>query len=353
MATLNSATLTDFVKRIFVAYGVPDKQAQTVAWSLVLGNLKGHDSHGTIRVIEYIAWMEKGWIVPDAELEILRETDSLLHIDGHFGFGQVIGREATALAIEKAKKSGVCVLSIRQSAHLGRIGEWAEMAAEAGLVCFSFTNTHGGGVLVAPYGGRERRLSANPLGAGAPLSDGGMLVMDFATSTIAEGKMKVARAKGESVPLGCFVNAQGELGTDPEEYYADPPGALLPFGGHKGYALSVFADILAGALSGAGCSKGDPRVANAMLAVFLDPQAFAGNDFFFQETEALVHRVKDCPTMQGVDEILMPGEPEERAYKQRSESGVYIEEATWGRLKDLAQARNVSVPPISEESHDS
>lgn len=346
MPTLDSGVLTTFVKDIFVAYGVPEKKAQIVAWSLVLGNLKGHDSHGVIRVIEYVAWMEKGWIVPDAELEILRQTESLLHIDGHFGFGQVIGREATALAIEKTKQNGVCVLSIRQSAHLGRIGEWAEMAAEEGLVCFSFTNTHGGGVLVAPYGGRERRLSANPLGAGAPLSDGGMLVMDFATSTIAEGKMKVARAKGEAVPLGCFVNAKGELGTDPEEYYADPPGALLPFGGHKGYALSVFADILAGALSGAGCSKGDPRVANAMLAVFLDPKAFAGEEFFMQETEALVQRVKDCPTMQGVDEILMPGEPEERTYQKRIETGISIEEATWTRIKSLALERSVSVPEV-------
>src|ERR1051325_9382533 len=163
--------LTAFVRDIFCAYGVPESKAEVVARSLVLGNLKGHDSHGVIRVIEYIAWMEKGWIVTDTEWEVLRETDSLLLVDGHFGFGQVIGREATAQAIEKAKRSGVCILSLRRSGHLGRIGEWAEVAAEAGLLCFSFTNTHGGGVLVAPYGGRERRLSANPLGAAAPLPD--------------------------------------------------------------------------------------------------------------------------------------------------------------------------------------
>lgn len=343
MPTIDAAALTDFVRDIFVSCGVTNHKAEIVARSLVLGNLKGHDSHGVIRVIEYVAWIQKGWIVPDAELEILRETDSMLLIDGHFGFGQVIGREATALAIAKAKQSGVCILSLRQSAHLGRIGEWAEMAAEEGLVCFSFTNTHGGGVLVAPYGGRERRLSANPLGAGAPLPDDGMLVMDFATSMIAEGKMKVARAKGEAVPEGCFVNAQGELATDPEEYYADPPGALLPFGGHKGYALSFFADILAGALSGAGCSKGEARVANAMLAIFLDSNAFAGESFFLQETEALVHRVKDCPTMQGVDEILVPGEPEARTYAQRIQSGIFIEDVTWERITEIAHERNVVI----------
>lgn len=346
MPILAEESLTAFVREIFTAYGVPSQKAEIVARSLVQGNLKGHDSHGIIRVIEYVAWMEKGWIVPDAELEILRETESLLHIDGHFGFGQVIGREATSLAIEKAKRSGVCVLSIRQSAHLGRIGEWAEMAAEEGLACFSFTNTHGGGVLVAPYGGRERRLSANPLGAGSPLPEGGMMVMDFATSTIAEGKMKVARAKGAQVPHGSFVNAEGELATDPEEYYANPPGALLPFGGHKGYALSMFADVLAGALSGAGCSKGEDRVANAMLAVFLDPKAFAGEEFFLQESAGLVKRVKDCPTMQGIEEILIPGEPEERALQERTERGIPIEEATWERLKAVARDRQVSVPQV-------
>lgn len=350
MPVIAAETLTAYVRDIFVAYGVPQETAQTVAVSLVLANLKGHDSHGVIRVLDYVDWMAKGWIDPEGRLEVVKETDSLLLVDGNFGFGQAIGREATALAIEKAKKSGACVLSIRQSAHLGRIGEWAEMAAEAGLVCFSFTNTHGGGVLVAPHGGREKRLSANPLGAGAPLSNGEPLIMDFATSVVAEGKMKVARAKGVHVPEGCFVNAKGEAGTDPEEYYGDPPGALLAFGGHKGYALSLFADILAGALSGAGCSKGEARVANAMLAVFLDPEAFAGGEFFQQETDALVQRVKHCPTMQGVDEILTPGEPEARAYAQRTQKGITIEEATWARIADVAAKRNTPVPAAGEQS---
>ena len=344
MPIVAADALTDFVRETFVAYGVPEATAETVARSLVLGNLKGHDSHGVIRVIEYVAWIACGWIVPDAELEVLRETDSLLLIDGHFGFGQAIGRAATARAIEKARRSGVCVLSLRRSAHLGRIGEWAEMAADAGLVCFSFTNTHGGGVLVAPFGGRERRLSANPLGAGAPLPGGGSVIMDFATSTIAEGKLKVARAKGEPVPEGCFVDATGALSTDPDAYYADPPGALLPFGGHKGYALSLFADLLAGGLSGAGCSKGEARIANAMLAVFVDPAALAGEDFFLGEAGALADRLKSCPTMPGVDEVLLPGEPEARAFVQRTRDGIPIEDATWARLVEIGQARGVAAP---------
>jgi uncharacterized oxidoreductase len=338
--------LTAFVRDIFEACGVEENTAQTVADSLVLANLKGHDSHGVIRVLEYVPWIEKGWIVPSAQLEVVRETESLLLVDGHWGFGQVVGREVTALAITKAKQNGVCVLSLRRSGHLGRIGEFAEMAAEAGLVCFSFANTHGGGVLVAPHGGRERRLSANPLGAGAPRPDGGTLVMDFAASVIAEGKIKVARAKGEPLPPDCIVNGRGEPSTDPEEYYADPPGALLPFGGHKGYALALFADLLAGALSGAGCSKeGVERVANAMLALFLDPRAFAGEEFFTQEVDGLVKHVKSCPTRPGFNEILLPGEPEQRAQAQRQRTGIPIDEVTWAKILALAVERGVAAPP--------
>lgn len=345
MPTLDAGTLTAFVADIFTRQGAEPEVAQTVADSLVLANLKGHDSHGVIRVIDYTHWMKQGWINPSGRPEVVRETESLLIVDGHFGFGQVIGREATRLAIAKTKQSGVCVLSVRRSGHLGRLGEFAEMAAGAGLASFSFTNTHGGGQIVAPYGGRERRLSANPLAAGAPLPDGGALVMDFATSVIAGGKVQVARAKGESLPPGCIVNGRGEPSTDPAEFSGDPPGALLPFGGHKGFALALFADIFAGALSGAGCSKpGGGPIANAMLALFLDPGAFAGPEFFGEEVGGLVRYVKSSPTMQGFDEILVPGEPEQRRSEERRRSGIPIDETTWSRIVAIAEAYGAPVP---------
>jgi uncharacterized oxidoreductase len=242
------------------------------------------------------------------------------------------------------------VLTIRRSAHLGRVGEFAEMAAEAGIVSFSWTNTHGGGVLVAPHGGRERRLSANPLAAGAPLPDGRMLLMDFATSVIADGKVKVARARGERLPPGCVVNARGEPTTDPAEYDADPGhprrhrseargGALLPFGGHKGYALSLFAEVLAGALSGAGCSTtGVARIANGMLALFLDPAAFCGEPFFTDQLGALATHVKSSAPMAGFDEVLLPGEPDARTFAVRAREGIPIDEVTWGRIRAAARS---------------
>jgi uncharacterized oxidoreductase len=169
--------------------------------------------------------------------------------------------------------------------------------------------------------------------------------MDFATSTVAEGKIRVARAKGETLPPGYIVNAQGEPSTDPADLYGDLPGALLPFGGHKGFALAMFADIFAGALTGAGCSKkGAGLVANAMLAVFLDPRAFSGEPFFLQEVGGLVKHVKDCPPAQGFDEILMPGEPEQRAYASRSQTGIPLDEATWSAILRLAEERGVPIP---------
>jgi uncharacterized oxidoreductase len=267
-------------------------------------------------------------------------------VDGQFGFGQVVGREATRWAIARARENGVCVLAIRRSGHLGRLGEYAEMAAEAGLVYFSFTNTHGGGILVAPHGGRERRLSANPIAAAAPLPGGAIMLMDISTSVIAEGKAKVARAQGKPLPPGCMVNSRGEPSTDAEEFYANPPGALLPFGGHKGYALSMFAEVFAGALSGAGCSKsGAHLVANSLLAFFLDPARFSGGEFFGQEVGDLVQHVKSSPPMQGFAEILIPGEPEQREHDRRRQSGIPIDSETWSRITALAETLGVATPP--------
>lgn len=345
MPRLSAPRLTQFVAAIFRAHAVPRAIARVVAESLVLANLKGHDSHGVQRVVQYLDWMRRGWINPRGKLTVVRETPSLLLVEGDFQFGQVIGRQATARAIRKAKRTGVCVLSIRRSAHLGRMGEFAEMAADAGLVFFSFTNTHGGGLCVAPHGGRERRLSANPLAAGAPLPGGEAIIMDMATAAIADGKVTVAKAKGELLPPGCVVNARGELATDPKEYYGPPLGALLPFGGHKGFALSVFCDVLAGGLSGAGCSKlGVDRIANAMLAVVLDPRAFAGRSRFEREVKAYAQHVKSCPRRKGVEEILLPGEPEAREFARRKRHGIPIPPSTWQALAQAAQACGLALP---------
>lgn len=353
MPNINAKTLADFAAAIFERSAVPAPVARQVADSLVQANLKGHDSHGVIRIIEYVDWVAKGWVNPHGHLTVLREQPCILVLDGDFGFGQVIGREAMALGIAKAKKEGACILSLKRSGHLGRVGEFMELAAEAGLVCFAFTNTHGGGVLVAPYGGCERRLSANPLGGGAPMPDGPSLVMDMSTCTIAEGKIKVALSKGEALPPRVIVNGHGEPTTSPEEYYAQPPGALLPMAGHKGFALSLFCEVMAGALTGAGCSKADvERVANGFMAFLLDPRAFSGPEFFRSELSDLARWVKSSRLTQGFEEILLPGEPEARTQDERESSGVVIDKTTWRKICEIAGTRQVPIPDLEKNNED-
>ena len=345
MPTVNAQLTTPFVQHIFEAHDVPRPVAQQVARSLVLSNLKGHDSHGIIRVIQYVDWLSRGWLNREAELEVLLEDGVILMTDGQYGFGQYIGRLATRLAIEKTQQLGACILTLRRSGHLGRIGEFAELATEAGLVHLSFTNVNGGGVLVAPHGGRERRLGANPVTAGAPLGNGETIIMDFATSTIAEGKLKVARARGKEVLPGLFLNGEGKPSTQPEEFYADPPGALLPMAEHKGFALCVFAEILAGALGGGSCSRPDqPRVANCWFALFVDPKRFSGQEFFEKECSRFGNWVKSSPLRDGFSEVLLPGEPEARVFELRSLQGIPVEDDTWDKITAIASDVGVQVP---------
>ena len=223
-------------------------------------------------------------------LKIVFENDAIAVVDGQFGFGQVMGEEAMKLGIDKAGRQGVAVVALRNSGHLGRIGDWAEMAASAGKVSLHFVNTSGGGILVAPFGGTQRRLSANPIAAGVPVTNGPPIILDISTCTIAEGKIKVAFNKGAKVPDGCILDGEGQPTDDPKAFYASPPGAILPLGGHKGYGLSVIAEVLAGALTGGACSHfGVDRVANNMLSIILDPAFFQSADGFSAEIRRLHH----------------------------------------------------------------
>jgi uncharacterized oxidoreductase len=345
MPTLASDVLTGFAAEIFERGGVPAPVAAVVARSLVLANLKGHDSHGVIRIPEYLDWMQRGWVNPNGKLELVREQTGILILDGHFGFGQVIGRDAMQLAIPRALRDGICVVSLRRSGHLGRVGEFMEMAADAGLVAFGLTNTHGGGVLVAPHGGCERRLSANPIVGGAPMVDSASLIMDLSTSTTAEGKIKVARNRREHMTAGLFVNGQGKPSTDPEEYYGEPPGALLPMSGHKGFALSLFCEVFAGALTGAGCSKPGPQpVANGFMAFLLNPQTFSGTEFFQSELFALAAFVKSSRLMENFDSIQFPGEPEAETFRERSRTGIPIDAGTWDKICQTASFLKLELP---------
>ena len=338
--------LERIVSDIFAAAGCGPGEHERIAHYLVEANLVGHDSHGVIRVPAYVDWLRAGKVLANQELTIVFENDALAVVDGQFGFGQVMGEQATKLGIAKAGQQGVAVVSLRNSGHLGRIGDWAEMAAHAGKVSLHFVNTSGGGILVAPFGGSQRRLSANPIAAGVPFKGGSPIILDMSTCTIAEGKIKVAFNKETKVPDGCLLDGAGNPTNDPKAFYAMPPGAILPLGGHKGYGLSVIAEVLAGALTGGSCSHfGVDRVANNMLSIFFDPTFFLPANGFSEEIDSFITHVKSSRTVMPDGEILMPGEPEARARARNLREGIEIDDTTWGQIVATGKSLGVLVEP--------
>jgi len=345
---LSHPRLEQLVSQIFAAAGCKAPEHTRIARYLVGANLAGHDSHGVIRVPSYIEWLRAGKVLANQTLEVVFENDAIAVVDGRFGFGQVMGEVAMKLGIDKARRQGVAVVALRNSGHLGRIGDWAEMAAAAHLVSLHFVNTSGGGILVAPFGGTQRRLSANPIAAGVPVKDGPPIIVDISTCTIAEGKIKVAFNKGERVPKGCILDADGLPTDDPKEFYATPPGAILPLGGHKGYSLSVLAEVLAGALTGGSCSHfGVDRVANNMLSVILDPAALQSVESFSTEIHNFIEHVKSSRTVSPDGEILMPGEPEARTRARKMHDGIEIDVTTWSQILATARSLGVATEPIA------
>ena len=320
------------------------EEAGIVAEHLVASNLVGHDSHGVLRIPEYVEWMEAGDVALGQHITIMHETETLAVIEGGWGFGQVIGLEAIEVAIEKAQQTGVGIVAVSQCGHIGRIGHYPYIAAEQGLVTVLFVNTHGGGKLAAPWGGRGRRLSANPIAVGIPRKADEPLVLDMATSSIAEGKLMDMLNRGVSAPPGCIVDAEGHPTTDPVAYFGPPAGALLPFGGHKGFGLSFVIDILAGALSGAGCSRdGATRIGNGFLAIVIQPERLRGTDAFYGDVDGLVEHVKSSELAAGFDEILAPGEPEIRTRQQRTRDGIPVDDGAWGKICATAQRYGVTL----------
>lgn len=341
--TLDHAALKRLIQDIFLAAGSHAQEAERIAHYLVEANLVGHESHGAIRVPKYVEWVRAGYLIPNQTHEIISENEVMAVVDGQFGFGQVMGERAMHIGLGKCAKFGLSLVALRNAGHLGRIGDWAEMAAKAGKVSLHFVNTSGGGILVAPHGGNQRRLSADPIAAGVPIPGGPPLVMDMSSCMIAEGKIRVAANKGVSVPEGCILDGQGQPTVDPQVFYASPPGAILPLGGHKGFALGVIVEVLAGAISGGSCSRpGTKVVSNNMLAVIIDPARFRSLPEFNRDVADFTAWVKSSRTVAPDGEILMPGEPEHRMRVKRLRDGIPLDDATWNQLQ--AVAKDLRVP---------
>ena len=343
---LHHDRLRTLATSIFEAAGCQPSEAERIAAHLVEANLVGHDSHGVIRISSYIQWLRDGKVLANRTMEVVFENESLAVVDGQFGFGQSIGEQAMRLGIEKCTRHGVAVIALRNTGHLGRIGDWPLQAAQAGVLSLHFVNTTGAGILVAPFGGINRRLSANPIAAGIPIQGAPPLILDMSACTLAEGKIRVALNKGVPVPENCIIDAAGRPTTDPRVFYADPPGAILSIAGHKGYGLAVLCEVLAGALTGGGCSNPNSatRVVNGMLSIFLDTSFFQTDTSFAAEINRFIAWVKSSARSTPGGEILMPGEIEERTKTQRLRDGIEIDETTWAQV--LAAAKTVGLKEI-------
>jgi uncharacterized oxidoreductase len=339
MPRLKPDRLRDFVQQLFEHVGSSAYEAERIAFYLVQSNLTGHDSHGVIRAPYYIDYVNNDQTRTNQSLSIIFQTDSMAIVDGNFGFGQVIGEQAMTLGIEMAQKHGIATVALRNSAHLGRIGDWPTMVAEAGMASFHFVNTSGYGLLVAPFGGIDRRLSANPIAAGVPVAGDKPIILDISTCAIAEGKLKVALNKGVEVDPGCIIDNEGNAITDPAQFYTDPPGVLLPFGGHKGYGLSVIAEMFAGALTGNSCSNptNDQRLLNGMYSLIIDCDRLPEELGFAAEVQRFIEFVKSARKAPGFEEILMPGEIEEHNRQHREANGIEVDDTTWRTLCDAAR----------------
>lgn len=335
--------LERLVRAIFAAAGCRGQEAECIARHLVEANLVGHDSHGVIRVAPYIQWLREGKVLANQAPRVVFENDCIAVVDGQFGFGQPIGEYAMQIGIEKSSRHGVAVVAVRNCGHLGRIGDWALLAADANKFSLHFVNTSGAGILVAPFGGINRRLSANPIAAGVPIQGGSPIILDISTSAVAEGKIRVALNKGVNVPDASIIDSEGRPTNDPKVFYGTPPGAILPFGGHKGYALGIIAEMLAGALTGNACTTpGVTRLSNGMLSVFMEPTFFQREDELAQEIKRFVAFVKGSATTTPGGEILMPGEPEERTRAERLRDGIELDDRTWGQIIEAAASVQIS-----------
>ena len=337
MPTIDATRLEETGARIFAAMGAPEDDAAWIARLLVRANLRGHDSHGVIRIPQYWEWAKQGYLNPKSPVTVIADTPVIARLDGGRGFGQVVARHGMEMAIAKARSAGLSAVALSQTSHVGRLADYAEMAAHEGLVGMLWVNAlHG--LNVAPWGGAARRLGTNPHAIAVPGAAGPAMVLDFATSVVAEGKLKVKRNRKQAAPPGWFIDAAGRPATDPEVFYGTPPGSLLAAGQHKGYGLSLAVELLGGILSGTGpAGPGSGPMSNGTLMICLDVERFMPLHEFRRQAQSLVDWVKSAPLAQGSTEILIPGEPEARLEAERLREGIPIEDETWTQIQAVAK----------------
>jgi LDH2 family malate/lactate/ureidoglycolate dehydrogenase len=339
--TIPAARLRGLVERILEAAGADDAAAELVASSLVASDLRAVDSHGVIRVGEYVRAIRAGRIRPTARPRIVRDAGALFALDGGGAFGQVGARELALAAAERAGLHGVALGTLVGVAHVGRLGEWVELAAAEGCIALAWCNCGDAGGNVVPYGGRASRLGTNPIAYAVPTSGGGPVVADFSTSVVAEGKVRLYLHAGRPVPDGWIVDQAGDATTDPAELYRG--GAILPMGGHKGFSLALLAEILGGVFAGAGCVSLGDSPGNGVVLLAIDASAGADGDLA-NRVGTLLDAIRSSPPAGDGAGVVIPGEPERAAADRREREGIPVSAGAWTALAECAESLGVELP---------
>jgi hydroxycarboxylate dehydrogenase B len=348
MHVIDVEKLRAAIRQVVAGFGSSAEEVEEVTNNLIEANLTGHDSHGIGMLPRYAEAFAEGGLQPNAHVRTVLDAGAMLRLDGNKGFGQVIGREAMELGIHRARQSGCCIVALGNAHHLGRIGAWAELAAAAGLVSLHFVNVISRGI-VAPFGGSDARFGTNPFTAGVPIPGRPPMILDFATSMIAQGKTRVAHNKGELVPDDTLIDNTGKPTRDPRYSVVEPFGAILTFGAHKGYGLAVLCELLGGALA-SGMTQhtsdtGKKRILNGMLSVLIDPAALGDHAAFDRETQAFVEWVLASPPQEGVAQVRLAGDPERELRTRRLAQGVPVDATTWQQI--LLAAAKLGVDPVA------
>jgi uncharacterized oxidoreductase len=342
MPTVAPEKLTGFVARVLETLGTPAGTAHYVAEHLVDADLTGHESHGVLRLKQYCWHVRDGYVQPAAKPSVVRESSVTALVDGGSAWGPVVARFAVELAIDKARTHSTGSVSIFNCYHLGRVGVFPEHAARQGLIAMAFCNVHGS-ARMAPWGATERRVPTNPIAVAIP-TGADPIVIDMATSAVAEGKVRLAKVKGERVPIGWVLDGQGDWSDDPNELYGE--GSLAPLGGeqgHKGYSLAVAMDLLGGILSGAGSGLMTKRYGNGVLLQVIDPAAFTDPLAYRKRIDDYTAYLRSAHRRTGVEAVLLPGEIERQRRAQRLRSGLALSAGVWQMLQELADTYNVDL----------
>ena len=351
MVILKPGYLCTLTEQIFRGCGAPAEEAAMVADHLVTANLMGLDSHGIIRIPQYVQEVEAKAIIPGAPVTILKESESTVVVDCGWNFGQVGAVRAMEIAMGKASKHHASVVVTRRCGHVGRLGAYTQVAAQGGFLALAFCTSSRQGHFVLPWGGREPRLSPNPISFGIPTDSGDPILADFSTSAAPEGKIRLYRDQGKQLPEGWIVDAEGRPTTDPRSFYGPPRGAILPFGGatgYRGYALALLVEVLGNAL--AGQSVAGDHAGNGVAFILIDISAFLDRDQSARLIADLKLHLKSCPPAEGFEEVLLPGEPEFRTAKRLKREGISVEDGIWQQIQQCAKSLGVSCQTSSRST---